>query len=165
MSDILTAAKYLLLLLGLLLVCCSDDIPDVPERLTEDEFWAIKGPDVKILNPIDGSLVGWILMISGSYEGIPKGQEILVYGSSHAIDPDLWYPRAVASMHAGGVWDARVFVGQKDAPQGAKYDICAILADEEEAQQMIDDLLENGEEVEPVDLSGKILARITVERK
>ena len=165
MSYMLTFTKcLLLLLLGLLLICCSDDIPDVPDQLTEEEFWSIKGPDVKILNPVDGSPVGWLVTFGGIYERVPEGQNILVFASSHAIDPDLWYPRAVALMHTGGVWEARGLIGQINTPSGAKFDIGVMLADEEKTQE-IREILESREEIEPIDMADEILARITVKRK
>ncbi len=157
-------AECIPVLLCLLLTSCSDDIPDVPEPLSEAAFWDIKGPEVEILIPVDGSSIGWFTTVGGTYKRVPEDQNILVYGSSHAIDPDLWYLQAVASRNTNGTWEARSFIGQKEVVSGAKFDICVVLAGEAKTREIIAEM-EKMENVEPMTLPGEILSRITVTRK
>ena len=154
---------YVLLLLCVLLTCCSEDVPDVPEPLTEEEFWDIKGPEIEIIVPVDGSSVNWVTEVKGTYKRVPEGQNILVFISSHVIDPDLWYPRAVASINTNGTWIATCFVGRKISSPGTKFDIGVILVGKERIEDLLKEI-ESVDDIKPVALPDKILARITVTR-
>ncbi len=157
-------ASCFLILLCFLLTCCSEDIPDVPEPLTEEEFLDIKGPKVEILIPVDGDAVNWMTTVGGTYERVPEGENILVFGSSHSIDPDLWYFRATATMNINGVWEATVFMGQKEVPTGARFDIAIILAGEDRTEEILEEM-NSASGINPVPMPDEILARITVTRK
>jgi len=157
-------ASCFLILLCLLLTCCSEDIPDVPEPLTEEEFLDIKGPKVEILIPMDGEAISWMTNIGGTYERVSEGQNILVFASPYPVASDLWYPRDIATMNTNGVWEATIFIGQEGTPSGTKFDIGVIVAGEDRLQEILEEIESKGDS-EPITLPDEILARITVTRK